>query len=46
MGKKGDKDTGAAAASAERLVPLLAKTGGVTSKKMFGGVGVFESIVQ
>lgn len=43
MGKKGDKDTGAAAESAERLLPLLADAGDVTSKKMFGGVGVFES---
>jgi len=43
MGKKGDKDTGAAAASAERLVPLLEKAGDVTSKKMFGGVGLFET---
>lgn len=43
MGKKGDKDTGAATASAEHLVPKLAEAGEVTSKKMFGGVGVFES---
>ena len=43
MGKKGDKDTGAAAASAERLLPALAEAGDVTSTKMFGGVGVFES---
>lgn len=43
MGKKGDRDTGAAGASADRLLPLLSDAGDVSSKRMFGGVGVFES---
>jgi DNA transformation protein len=42
MGETGAKLSGAAAATAERLVRDLAALGEVTSKKMFGGFGIFE----
>jgi len=41
MGKKGAKLTGDATARMERLVDPLGSLGEVTSKKMFGGYGVF-----
>ena len=43
MGDKGAKLTNDAEAAAERLVEGLAKIGDVSSRKMFGGFGVFES---
>lgn len=41
MGEKGAKLTGAATEAAADLVDRLSPLGEVTSKKMFGGVGVF-----
>lgn len=41
MGEKGAKLTGAATDAAEEVVDRLASLGEVTSKKMFGGVGIF-----
>lgn len=41
MGEKGDRLTGTAADIAGRLVDDLAATPGISSKKMFGGVGIF-----
>lgn len=41
MGEKGGKLTGEASATAEELVDALQELGGVASKKMFGGCGVF-----
>ncbi len=47
MGKKGDKLTQAATGLiATRLVDDLASLGDVTTKKMFGGHGIFESGVM
>lgn len=41
MGKKGDRLTGDATETAEMLVDALGALGDVTSRKMFGGYGVF-----
>lgn len=46
MGTKGDKLTSAATEQAVALVDDLAALGDVTSKKMFGGYGIFESGVM
>ena len=46
MGEKGARLTGEATAVAEGLVDDLASLGEVTTKKMFGGHGVFESGVM
>lgn len=43
MGKKGAKLTGDAQAVAARLVADLVELGEVSSRKMFGGLGIFES---
>ena len=43
MGKRGDKLTADATQRADQLVESLAQLGDVTSKKMFGGYGIFES---
>ncbi len=43
MGAKGDRGTDEAAASAGDAVARLASLGSVTSKRMFGGHGIFES---
>ncbi len=42
MGKKGDKLTSDSDISANLLVTKLESIGGVTSKKMFGGHGIFH----
>ena len=42
MGIKGDKHTNAAAESAELIEGKLQPIGGITTKKMFGGYGVFH----
>lgn len=42
MGQKGDKHTNEAALSAQLFVEKLASIGGITSKKMFGGHGIFH----
>ena len=42
MGVKGDKMTNNSSLSAELLVEKLQPINGVTSKKMFGGFGVFH----
>lgn len=46
MGEKGARLTGTATEVAEALVDDLAGLGDVTSKKMFGGVGLFEDGVM
>lgn len=46
MGEKGARLTGTAVEVAEALVDDLALLGNVTSKKMFGGVGVFGDDVM
>lgn len=46
MGEKGARQTQAGAAMAGRLVDELAPLGDVTSKKMFGGFGVFADGVM
>jgi DNA transformation protein len=43
MGKKGAKLTADAEVVAEALVEALASVGEVSSRKMFGGLGIFES---
>ncbi len=43
MGQKGAKLTQEATEVAELLVEKLATLGNVTSRKMFGGYGIFES---
>lgn len=43
MGKKGAKQSGAAAAFKDQVVETLNTVGDVTSRSMFGGFGVFES---
>jgi DNA transformation protein len=43
MGEKGARLTPAADSARERLVEVLSPLGEVTSRKMFGGYGVFES---
>ncbi|MEQ9403012.1 MAG: TfoX/Sxy family protein [Cyclobacteriaceae bacterium] len=42
MGVKGDKHTNEAQLSAEFLVEKLSEIDGITSKKMFGGHGIFH----
>ncbi|MBT8327577.1 MAG: TfoX/Sxy family protein [Bacteroidia bacterium] len=42
MGIKGDKHTADAAISAELLISKIEGIGGITSKKMFGGHGIFH----
>lgn len=42
MGIKGDKLTSKATVEAEKIVKELASLGKITSKKMFGGHGLFE----
>ena len=46
MGKKGAKLTSSATDAATALVARIEGIGDVTSKKMFGGVGIFESGVM
>ncbi len=46
MGEKGARQTPAGAAMAERLRDDFAELGNVTTRKMFGGHGVFESDVM
>ena len=46
MGQKGAKHTEAAAAMAEEATTTLGPLGDVTTKKMFGGYGIFESGVM
>ena len=43
MGEKGARQSGRAAETAAGLVDDLAPLGEVTSKKMFGGFGIFEA---
>ena len=43
MGKKGAKQSQGAADACERVVQMLGPIGDVTSRKMFGGFGIFES---
>ena len=43
MGQRGSKRTRAADEVAESLLEKLEPLGEVTSRKMFGGVGIFES---
>lgn len=43
MGKKGSKLTSDAESAAAGLVTSLADLGEVSSRKMFGGLGIFES---
>ncbi|SNT16133.1 DNA transformation protein [Ekhidna lutea] len=42
MGQKGDKHTNEAQLSADLLVEKLSVIDGITSKKMFGGHGIFH----
>lgn len=42
MGNKGDKMTEDAVLSADEIVSRLEKIGGISSKKMFGGFGIFH----
>jgi DNA transformation protein len=46
VGKKGAQESAHAAAAAEAIVNGLAPLGDVTSRKMFGGFGIFESGVM
>lgn len=46
MGTKGDKLTSSATQTAEALVGRLESLGGITSRKMFGGYGVFAEGVM
>ena len=46
MGKKGTKLTQKATDACQRFVMNLASTGEITSRKMFGGYGIFESGVM
>lgn len=43
MGQKGDKHTVSSADACAMYVKLLAEAGDISSKKMFGGHGLFES---
>ena len=43
MGTKGDKLTNDASAAAEEFIHRIDSLGDFTSKKMFGGYGIFES---
>ncbi|WP_370089904.1 TfoX/Sxy family protein [Ekhidna sp.] len=42
MGQKGDKHTNEAQLSAELILEKLSSINGITSKKMFGGHGIFH----
>lgn len=42
MGKKGAKLSDGAVGRAEELVAALSDLGGITSRKMFGGLGIFS----
>ncbi|NNE68531.1 MAG: TfoX/Sxy family protein [Pyrinomonadaceae bacterium] len=42
MGRKGDKHTSEVQAAADSLVASISSLGDVTSKKMFGGHGIFH----
>ena len=42
MGLKGDKQTAEGAQFSQDLLPRLGALGAVTSKKMFGGYGLFQ----
>lgn len=42
MGEKGSKSTSTAGESAAEIVEKLAPIGGITSKRMFGGYGIFH----
>ena len=46
MGEKGSKSSQDAAIACESVVQVLAPLGDVSSRKMFGGFGVFESGVM
>ncbi len=43
MGKKGDRQTAEGAQFCEDLLPRLERLGAVSSKKMFGGYGLFQA---
>ena len=43
MGRKGDRQSSTGARSCEDFVPRLATLGAVSSKKMFGGYGLFQA---
>ena len=43
MGRKGDRQSSTGARFCEDLVPRLAALGAVSSKKMFGGYGLFQA---
>ncbi|MCK5429463.1 MAG: TfoX/Sxy family protein, partial [Anaerolineales bacterium] len=43
MGKQGDKLTNSSTQAAEDLQRRLSALGEITTKKMFGGYGIFES---
>ncbi len=42
MGRKGDKQTAVGARFSDALLPQLAPLGAVSSKRMFGGYGLFQ----
>ena len=46
MGKKGAKHTQKATETCQQTVRVLAGIGEITSRKMFGGYGIFESGVM
>lgn len=46
MGQKGDKHSASAAEACAIYVDLLTEAGDISSKKMFGGHGLFESGVM
>ncbi len=46
MGQKGDKHTASSADACAMYEELLAEAGDISSKKMFGGHGLFESGVM
>ncbi len=43
MGRKGDRQSSPGARFCEDLLPRLAALGAVSSKKMFGGYGLFQA---
>ena len=43
MGEKGDKRTGEASLAVEELLDKLGDIDGLSSKKMFGGYGIFHT---
>ena len=46
MGKKGSKLSQKATDTCQQIVTALGNTGEITSRKMFGGYGIFESGVM